>query len=98
MKKACFTCDGDLELFHATRKGVPYQAYRCKQCGEVTFSMAQAEKYLKAAEKAKEVTMSKWGDSLAIRIPKAIVEACKLRENEKVKIIREKEGFKVITI
>lgn len=98
MKKDCFVCGGELELFQGVRKGVAFQAYRCKQCGELTFDMQQAENYLKAAEKAKEVTVSKWGESLAIRIPKAFAEMLKLKENDKAKIIKEKDGFRIVPI
>lgn len=96
--KDCFVCGGPLFLFEGIRKGVTYEAYRCKQCGEVTFDMLQAENYFRAAEKAKEVTFSQWGQSLAIRIPKQMVKALHLHPRKKARIIAEKEGIRVIPV
>jgi len=35
-------------------------------------------------------TLQKWGNSGAVRIPKAVLEALYLRENDKIEIITEK--------
>ena len=96
--KECFVCSGPLVLFEGTRKGVSYQAYRCKQCGEVTFDMQQAENYFRASEKAKQVTFSKWGQSLAVRIPKELAKALHLKPKNKARIIVEKDGFRIVPI
>ncbi|MDP2718128.1 MAG: hypothetical protein Q8P02_05265, partial [Candidatus Micrarchaeota archaeon] len=58
--KSCFECSGKLVLLAGQRKGVDYEAYRCTQCGEVTFTMAQAGNYLKAAEEAKQAKVAQW--------------------------------------
>ncbi len=97
-KKACFDCGGAMEVFQGVRKGVTYEAYRCTQCRDVTFNMEQAEHYLTAAEKSKEVTFSTWGQSLAIRIPKELAQALHLKPKNKARIIAEKEGFHIIPI
>lgn len=98
MKKKCFDCSGDMQIIQGERKGIAYQAFRCTQCSEVVFDMQQAAAYLKAAEKAKEVTVSKWGESLAIRIPKEWAKALHIKANEKARIIQDKDGFRIIPI
>lgn len=97
-KKTCFECGGHLELFRSTRKGVAYQAYRCKKCGEVTFDMQQAETYWKAAEESKKVTFSQWGQSLGLRIPKELVKALKLKPKQSACIFAEDDGLRIVPI
>ena len=80
------------------RKGIVYEAYQCEKCNEVVLDMGQAEAYMKAAEKAKEVTFSTWGQSLAVRIPKDLVQALHLKPKDKAKIIAEKDGFRILPI
>ena len=53
------------------------------------------------AEKYRELRryhakMSKWGQSLGLRIPKALVNKYKFRDEEEVTIIPEDKGIRVI--
>ncbi len=45
-----------------------------------------------------EVTFSQWGQSLAVRIPKELAKALKLKPEEKARIIQEKDGFRIVPI
>ena len=85
-----------MRLIRSARRGVPYSSYRCTKCGEEIFTMEQAEAYLKAAEKARNVTFSKWGEALAVRIPSDVVRKFRLKAREKGKLIDEGDGFKII--
>jgi len=41
------------------------------------------------------VTLQRWGNSQGIRIPKALLDALGLRENDRVELIQEKDGIMV---
>jgi antitoxin MazE len=43
-----------------------------------------------------ESTIVKWGNSLGIRIPSSIIREAGLRQNQKVRIVVEKDGSLVI--
>ncbi len=95
-QKQCLSCDGMLEKKVGKHKGVEYSAYRCAECGEQIMDFTQAMNYMDNAEKSRQVTFSKWGQSIAIRIPVEIARAFKIKIREKARIITEKDGFKVI--
>lgn len=95
--KECF-CGSSMKKIRKTYRGVSYEAYHCDACGETVLDMNQARSFMAAAEKTREVTVSKWGQSLAIRIPKTIAEAFKLRQDAKARIIQEKDGFKIVPL
>lgn len=80
------------------RKGVRYSALRCGRCGEELMTMAQAKSFMQAAEKAKRVTFSKWGEALAVRIPAEAVRQYRLRAREKGSFVFEKDGFKILPL
>ena len=77
-------------------KGVGYIAYKCQSCGEETFTLDQAKTLVNAAQEARQVTFSKWGETLAVRIPAAVVRRFHLKPKSKGKLIEDGGGFKII--
>lgn len=97
--KKCNDCSGQMEEKEAmTPEGIKYKYFKCKECGEEIVDMKQlhavAEKY--RALKLYHAKMTQWGQSLGLRIPKALVIKYHFKPNEEVAIIPEKEGIKVI--
>ncbi len=41
------------------------------------------------------VTLQRWGNSQGIRIPKVLLDALDLRENDRVELVQEKDGITV---
>jgi len=98
--KKCWECGGKLiELTDAYTDGVPYRYWQCVECGDKVLDMVQlneaAKQYRKIA-RAKEAKLSKWGSSIAVRIPKEFAEEQKLKVETRVKFLPEKKGFKII--
>ncbi|MEK6963127.1 MAG: AbrB/MazE/SpoVT family DNA-binding domain-containing protein [Nanoarchaeota archaeon] len=79
--------------------GVEYEAISCVHCGESFLTMGQldvlADKYRKL-RRAKEVTFSKWGNSLAMRIPKAVAKEYKLSSGKTALLVQEKKGIRIV--
>ena len=79
--------------------GVEYEALQCSRCRESIVTMGQledlAEKYRKL-RKAKEVTFAKWGNSLAVRIPRDMVAAYKLSSGKHGLLVKGKKGIMII--
>ncbi len=80
-------------------EGVPFEFYRCLKCGEELLDMKQlgrlAKEYRKL-RKAKEIQFSKWGNSIAVRIPKEIVDEYRIKPGREGLITKDKEGIKII--
>lgn len=98
--KKCSRCGKKMQKKTSkTADGVSYEFYRCT-CGEEILDMKQlhdvAERYRKI--KRFNARLSKWGNSLGLRIPKAIQERHDLDADSDVFIIDEKDGFKVVTV
>lgn len=55
-----------------------------------------AEKY--RVIKNYHVKLSKWGLSLGMRLPKEVVQRYRLKDNEEVVLIPEKEGIKIMPV
>lgn len=97
--KTCSECKGEMvERSEKTPEGFNYKYYRCNKCGEEIVNMKQlhniAEKY--RIMKRYNVKLSKWGLSLGLRIPKDLVNKYKFKDNEKVTIIPEEKGIKIV--
>lgn len=97
--KKCSECKGSMkELAAKTPEGFKYRYFKCEGCGEEILAMSQlhnvAEKYRQM--KRFHAKLSKWGMSLGLRIPKALVERYHLKDDKEVAIIPEKEGMKII--
>lgn len=99
-KKKCWECGGkSIELTDRDPDGVMYKYWKCTKCGDAVLDMDQlheaAEQYRKLRI-AKRAKVSKWGTALAVRIPKEIAVAQKIKPGATVRIEEQKIGFKVI--
>lgn len=87
-----------IELSSKTPEGVNYRYFRCEKCGEEIVNMEQlhdvAEKYREL--KKYNAKLSKWGQSIGLRIPKELVYKYNFKDDEEVTIIPEETGIKVI--
>jgi DNA-directed RNA polymerase subunit RPC12/RpoP len=97
--KKCSECNGKMKEFTAkTPEGVEYKYFKCEKCGEEILNMEQlhnvAEKYRDL--KKYHAKMSKWGQSLGIRIPKDLVKKYKFKNEKEVTILPEEKGIKII--
>lgn len=97
--KKCSKCGFKMiEKLGKTPEGFEYKYYSCGKCGEEIVDMKQlhnlAEEYRNM--KKYEVSLSKWGLSLGLRIPKELVNKYKLNEKDKIFIIPEKNGILII--
>ncbi len=102
MKKiTCPVCNGNMEKVKDSmpEDNIDFEAYKCVSCGEKLMNMNQlgvlAEKY-RNLRKAKEVKFQKWGNSLAVRIPKELVDELHLAPKKKGLAIKEKNSLKII--
>ena len=98
----CPSCRKGKMLVHLDKMksdGVEFEFYRCVNCGEEILDMKQlkvlAGKYRKL-RKAKEIMFAKWGNSIAVRIPKEIVDEYRIKSGSQGLITRDKEGIKII--
>ncbi len=86
------------ELKSKTPEGVEYTYFKCDNCGEEILNMNQlhevAEKYRDM--KRYYVKVSKWGQSLGLRIPKDLAKRYHFKNEEEVAIIPEEKGIKII--
>ncbi|HLC36763.1 MAG TPA: AbrB/MazE/SpoVT family DNA-binding domain-containing protein [archaeon] len=95
----CIKCSGKMiEKKDITPEGVEYKYFKCTECGEEIVNMKQlhnvAEKYREM--KKFTVKLSKWGESIGIRIPKELIKKYKLKKNEEISLIPEKKAIKII--
>ena len=78
---------------------IEFEAYKCSSCGEEIVDMAQlkvlAKKY-RELRKAKEVTFAKWGNSIAIRIPRNIVKEYNIKSGKSAILTTDNKGIKII--
>lgn len=96
----CMLCEGKMvEKEDKTIDGISYKYSSCTKCGDEVLDMGQlhevAEKYREM--KRHSVTVSKWGQSLAIRIPKELVKKYHLKANKHVNLLPEKNAIKIIS-
>lgn len=79
--------------------GIEFEAYECSKCGEEIMNMKQlkslADKY-RELRKAKDIVFSKWGNSIAVRIPREYAEEFNISAGKHGLLKKEKEGFKII--
>ncbi len=79
--------------------GVEYEVYRCQKCGEELLDSKQlgalASKY-RELRKAKEIVFSKWGNSIAVRIPSDLIEEYGIKSGSHGLVTKDKEGIKII--
>ncbi len=81
-----------------TPEGVTYKYFTCEHCGEEILDMKQlhevAEQY--RAIKLYHAKVTRWGQSLGFRIPKALVTKYHFKANDEVALIPEKKGIKIV--
>jgi len=79
--------------------GVAFEAFKCGSCGEEIMNMKQlhslAQKYRKLRQ-AKEIKFSKWGNSIAVRIPSEIVEEYHIKSGKQGILTKDKDGIRII--
>ena len=97
----CPICKGAMKIIKDTipEDGLSFDAYRCTSCGEELMNIKQlkllASKY-RRLRKARDTTFAKWGNSLAVRIPRDMAGDLGIIEGKHGLIIKEKEGIKII--
>ncbi len=78
---------------------IPYESFQCPKCKEEILSMPQlnklADRY-KRLRKAKEITFSQWGNSIAVRIPHEIARDLHIKSGKQGLITKDKEGIKIL--
>jgi len=77
-------------------KNISYRHWKCTRCGDEVLDMEQLHELAEQYRKMQKVKVSRWGNALAVRIPKEIVISQKIKAGEKVRIQEEKIGFRVI--
>ena len=97
--KKCSRCKNTMkELKAKTPEGFGYTYFACTHCHEEILDMQQlhalAQQY--RAMKNYHAKIAKWGTSLGMRIPKALVKKYNLKDTKEVMLIPEKEGIKII--
>ena len=99
----CPECSGEMKKKNniMEQDGLEFEAYLCPKCGEEIMNMKQlkvlADKY-RSLRKAKEIVFAKWGNSLAVRIPRDVALEYKISEGKRALLVREKEGIKITQI
>jgi len=95
----CHQCKVKMGKVKGKMNGVEYEFFKCKKCGEELLDMQQLKELGKKHKKmrtSKEVTFAKWGNSLAIRIPKDIVDEFHLSPGKEAVLFKDKEGIRII--
>ncbi len=96
----CYKCNIEmLEKAGMDKQGFEYMLWHCPKCRDEFLDMGQlhelAEKYraLRRAEKAK---FAQWGNSVALRIPKAMAKAFKIVPGKTALLMKEKNAIKLV--
>jgi len=97
--KKCSECGKQMEAKKAiTPEGISYKYFKCSKCGEEVVDMKQlhnvAEQY--RTIKLYHAKITQWGQSLGLRIPKALAIKYQFKANDEVALIPEKNSIKII--
>ena len=101
MNMKCHKCNIEL-LERADVSGkdlLEYKYWHCPKCKDEFLDMgqlhevAEKERALRRAEKAK---FSKWGNSVALRIPKALAKAFHIAPGKTALLMKEKNAIKLV--
>lgn len=95
----CIDCGTKMRVKKSeTDDGIPYSYHACPSCGQKLVDMKQLHEVAQRYRELKQyqATVSKWGSSLAIRIPKELAKSHNLKENKQVKLIPEKKAIKIV--
>lgn len=99
----CPVCKGKMIKIEdrIIQDGIDFEAYKCSKCGEELLGMEQlkqlAEKY-RELRKSKEVVFSKWGNSLAVRIPAEYAEDLHIKSGKKGIMTKADNTLKIMPI
>ncbi|MFH1649736.1 MAG: AbrB/MazE/SpoVT family DNA-binding domain-containing protein [Candidatus Woesearchaeota archaeon] len=78
--------------------GIEYEMLKCMKCGEELLDMEQmrdlAGKYRKL-RRSREVRFNKWGNSLAVRIPRETANELGIKEGTSAVLTTEKHGIMI---
>jgi len=99
--KTCNECGLPMkELSGSTPDGVKYRYFRCEGCGDEIVNTNQLHEVAMKSKAVKTYTakITRWGQSLGMRIPKELSFLHDLENSREVTIIPEKEGFRVLPI
>lgn len=98
----CPTCNKETmekKINIMEQDGIEFEVYKCQECEEEIMDMKQlkvlATKYRKLRA-AKEVTFAKWGNSIAVRIPKDLVDEYNIKSGKQGLLIKSKKGIEII--
>lgn len=79
---------------------VDFTAYQCSKCGEELLTMGQlktlAGKY-RQLRRSKETKITRWGNSLAVRIPQELARELGIHEGDAAVLKKCGTGFEVST-
>ena len=79
--------------------GIEFEAYKCQECGEEIMDMKQLKVLAGKCRKlrsAKDITFAKWGNSIAVRIPREIADEYNISAGKHGILTKDKEGIKII--
>lgn len=95
----CWECNSEMIEKEKEIDNISYNYFNCPKCGDEIVTMDQLHELVEKQKKMKKhfVKVSKWGQSLAIRIPKALVKKYKLKANKEVNLLPEKNAIKIIS-
>lgn len=97
----CRKCDVELieKNEQIGKDHLEHRYWHCPKCRDEFLDMEQLhevvekERVLRRAEKAK---FAKWGNSIAIRIPKAVVKALGISPGKEALVMKEKNAIKLV--
>jgi len=96
-ERKCWECRAIMEeTVGVDPDGLTYRYWKCTKCGDEILTMDQLHEIAEKEKKLLAVKISKWGNAVAMRIPKKIVETYNLTPGRSATIIPEKTGFKVV--
>jgi len=88
-----------MKLYSDNIDGVEYELFKCVDCGEGLLDMQQLKalgEAHKKMRKAKEVTFARWGNSLAVRIPKKLADELSLKSGSHGLMLKDEKGLRII--
>ncbi len=105
MKKIlkCPICKGKMEKIkdNITQDKVDFEAYKCSKCKEELMNLQQLKKLAKKyreLRKSKEITFSKWGNSIGIRIPSEYVDAFNIKAGKQGILTKTDKEIKITPV
>ena len=95
----CPKCSGKMQGKKGnTPEGVSYNYFKCTSCGEEIVNMQQLHEVADKYRLMKKYTakLSKWGQSIGLRIPKSLLKEYSLKKDQEVTLIPEKKAIKIM--